>query len=237
MRSLPKSAEQNLTSRQSSSRNKERTDDEPMGTQRNGHLAAALAIYTYGAIFLAFVLTGLFVYLRFAFGNAPLQQFYTPIYLRTTIASQLGKDRKDKYKMLFISSVEAGPKPALEPDVAPSSTEQPGSKPFPLVPSQAALRAGYDALSLGPETSYFDSRLRDYLRQSVYSDNSLWSIYERPVLLGFLTLLIQLPFSIRKDIKRRLQMKYGRLLKGPVMLTPAEFNQQNLLSMRKRRFG
>jgi len=30
------------------------------------------AIYTYGAVFFAVILTGLFVYLRFTFGNTPL---------------------------------------------------------------------------------------------------------------------------------------------------------------------
>ena len=40
-------------------------------------------IYSYGAVFLALVLTGCFVYLRFNFGQTPLQQFYTPIYARS----------------------------------------------------------------------------------------------------------------------------------------------------------
>jgi hypothetical protein len=39
-------------------------------------------IYSYGAVFLALVLTGFFVYLRFSFGQLPLQQYYTPIYVR-----------------------------------------------------------------------------------------------------------------------------------------------------------
>ena len=38
-------------------------------------------IYSYGAVFLA-VLTGFFVYLRCSFGQLPLQQYYTPIYVR-----------------------------------------------------------------------------------------------------------------------------------------------------------
>ena len=37
-------------------------------------------IYTYGAVFFALILTGMFVYLRFSRGQTPLQQFYTPIY-------------------------------------------------------------------------------------------------------------------------------------------------------------
>ncbi len=58
-------------------------------------------IYTYGAMFLAIVLTGAFLYMRFAFAMTPLQQFYTPIYVRTSLAAELGKTRKDKYRMLF----------------------------------------------------------------------------------------------------------------------------------------
>ena len=39
-------------------------------------------IYTYGAIFLACIAAGLFVYLRFSFALTPLQQFYLPYYLK-----------------------------------------------------------------------------------------------------------------------------------------------------------
>ena len=42
-------------------------------------------IYTFGAVFFAVVLTGLFVYLHFAFVLTPLQQFDLPIYIKTTI--------------------------------------------------------------------------------------------------------------------------------------------------------
>ena len=38
-------------------------------------------IYTYGAVFMALVLTGFFLYCRFTFGNSPLQRFYTPTYI------------------------------------------------------------------------------------------------------------------------------------------------------------
>ncbi len=49
------------------------------------------AIYTYGAMFFAVILTGLFVYLRFTFGNSPLQRFYTPIYIRSSVAAGVGR--------------------------------------------------------------------------------------------------------------------------------------------------
>src|ERR1035441_7430618 len=46
-------------------------------------------IYTYGAAFMALVLTGLFLYCRFAFGSSPLQRFYTPIYIRSSVGGGL----------------------------------------------------------------------------------------------------------------------------------------------------
>ena len=43
-------------------------------------------LYTFGAIFLALVATGLFVYVRFQFGLSPLERYYLPYYLRTELA-------------------------------------------------------------------------------------------------------------------------------------------------------
>jgi hypothetical protein len=50
-------------------------------------------IYTFGAVFLALILTGLFVYLRFAFALSPLEQFYLPLYIKTK-AGQYGRWRE-----------------------------------------------------------------------------------------------------------------------------------------------
>jgi hypothetical protein len=181
-------------------------------------------IYTYGAIFVAFILTGLFVYCRFAISETPLQQFYTPIYLRSSLASQLGKTRKDKYRMLFAAGTNVSAKTVAESDVTAGLTQQAGSKAIPLSLTDAARRQGYTLLYRGTETSYFDIPLHEYLRQGIYGGNGLWDIYEQPLLFGVLALLAQLPFSIRKDMKRRRELKYGRRLKGPVMLTPKQFN-------------
>ena len=48
-------------------------------------------IYTYGAVFFALILTGMFVYLRFSRGQTPLQQFYTPIYARSAAGGAFNK--------------------------------------------------------------------------------------------------------------------------------------------------
>src|ERR1700686_121590 len=46
-------------------------------------------IYTYGAVFMALVLTGVFLYCRFTFGNTPLQKFHTPTYIRSRVAGAI----------------------------------------------------------------------------------------------------------------------------------------------------
>ena len=45
-------------------------------------------IYTYGAVFMALVLTGLFLYCRFTFGNSPLKAVLTTIYIRSSVQEQ-----------------------------------------------------------------------------------------------------------------------------------------------------
>jgi RecA/RadA recombinase len=180
-------------------------------------------IYTYGALFLALVLTACFIYVRFDYGQTQLQQFYTPIYAKTALGAAI--DKKDKYQLLYVGD---GTKPgqlAVGSDVQAGTTPAPGGKHIALAISSVALGRGQRTLYRGPEQQYLDKGLHDYLKSTVFQDDNLRDIYEVPLLFGLLSLLGQLPFSIAKDIKRRKQMKYGRVLKGPVMLTPKEFNE------------
>ncbi len=65
-----------------------------------------------------------------------------------------------------------------------------------------------------------------YLRSAVYGGDGLFDLYKLPLLFGLLSLVIQLPFSIAKDVRRRKALRYGRRLKGPEMMTPREFNDR-----------
>lgn len=180
-------------------------------------------IYTYGAIFFSLVITGLCVYLHFAYAMTPLQRFYLPYYLRTGIAGMMHKT--DKYQLLSIGDAEKHMRAATESDVQEGSTPSPEGKPIPLELSVKARQSGALFLYCQPKTEYLNKPLHDYFERSVYDGESLWAIFRLPVLFGIAALLLQLPFSIRKDIKRRKQMKYGRRLKGPVLVSPREFNK------------
>jgi type IV secretory pathway TraG/TraD family ATPase VirD4 len=180
-------------------------------------------IYTYGAIFLALILTGAFVYLRFSYGQTPLQQFYTPTYARSAAGGAFNK--KDKYQLLYVGNGATGARLATEADVQAGTTAAPDNKSIPLALSSQATAQGFHVLYRGPEQTLVDAPLHAYLRSAVFGGDQLRDIYELPLLFGLLSLLAQLPVAIRKDIRRRKELKYGRRLKGPVLLTPKEFNK------------
>ena len=183
-------------------------------------------IYTYGAVFMTVVLTGLFLYCRFSFGNSPLQRFYKPTYIRASLAGAMGTSRRDNYRMLMLGARGIPPRLATNADVTDGETPQPGDKPIPLALSQSALERGYILLYRAPQQSYIDARLSAYFRSAIYDGDNLFDLYKFPLLFGLASLLIQIPFSISNDVRRRKALRYGRRLKGPEMMTPREFNSR-----------
>jgi RecA/RadA recombinase len=180
-------------------------------------------IYTVGAVLVALILTGWFVYMRFAFALSPLEQFYLPLYIRTSIAPSLRSS--GKYQILFMSDRQRHTWYAREADVMAGSTPQGNAKPIPLALSDSARQQGMIYLYRSAPIIYENSALGSYLRQQVYAGASMVDLFEWPFIFGALALIGQLPFSIPKDIRRRKQMKYGRRLRGPILVAPRQFNQ------------
>src|ERR1700680_4773127 len=148
-------------------------------------------IYTYGAVFMAVVLTGLFLYCRFSFGNNSLQRFYTPIYIRSSVAGAIGATRRDNYRMLMMGARGIPPRLATNGDVTDGKTPEPGGKPIPVALSQPALQHGYVLFYLGPQQSYIDALLNAYLKSAIYGGNSLFDLYKLPLLFGLVSLVVQ----------------------------------------------
>jgi hypothetical protein len=180
-------------------------------------------IYTYGAVFFALILTGIFVYLRFSKGQTPLQQFYTPIYARSAVGGAFNK--RDKYQLLYVGDGARAARLATEEDVQAGTTAAPNGKPITLALSTQTAAQGIHVLYRGPEQTFVDGPLHAYLRGAVFGGDQFRDIYKLPLLFGFLSLLAQLPFSIRKDIRRRKELKYGRRLQR---MTPAQDPDQPL---------
>jgi hypothetical protein len=64
-----------------------------------------------------------------------------------------------------------------------------------------------------------------YLRGVVFNDESLLGFFQPPVVGGGILFLVLLPIVTFKDVQRQKELKYGRRLKGPEMLTPKQFNK------------
>jgi hypothetical protein len=180
--------------------------------------------YTYGAIFIAIVLCGFFCYLRFQFGLSPLQRYYLPYSIRTWASGW--RQPTGQYQLLYVTGPDRQPRVTLDADVEVGTTPQPGQRPLPLKLSDAAQAGGYTSLYREPARAYQNRALGLFLHRWIYGGVEVTSYFEAPVLYGLLALLIQLPFSLRKDIVRRKQLRYGRRLKGPILVGPKEFTKQ-----------
>jgi type IV secretory pathway TraG/TraD family ATPase VirD4 len=180
-------------------------------------------IYSYGGAFIALVLTFFFLYFYTVFAMTPLQRWYLPLYVRTGVVGMVRK--ADTYQILAVADVHLQTRPATEADVENGSTPQPNHSPLPLALSPAARAAGLVFLYRGPKVAYLNGPLHDYLQRFDYDGHTFAGVFRWPLLGGAATLVILLLFSVRKDVERLKQMKYGRLLKGPVLVLPKGFNQ------------
>ncbi|HEY5215189.1 MAG TPA: type IV secretion system DNA-binding domain-containing protein [Acidobacteriaceae bacterium] len=180
-------------------------------------------IYTYGTIFLAVVVmfVGVCVRIRLA---TPLQRYYLPFYERTSTIGAFSPTHRSGYRILFLSGRGIAPRPALNADVVLGRTQESGGTSIPLALSEEAQQHGGTLLLRGPQRSYVDARLSAYLRAVVYGV-SVSGFFGPPVLCGALAFMLLLPFAAMKDVQRQKQLKYGRRLRGPEMLTPRQFNK------------
>jgi type IV secretory pathway TraG/TraD family ATPase VirD4 len=180
-------------------------------------------LYTLGAFFLACVATGFLVYLRFQFGLQPLQRYYLPYYLRSITAGLAHP--VSKYELLYVSDGETPGRPALEADVQPGSTIQFAGKPLPLMVTPGASEHGAYFLNREAPRDYQNKVLHAWIAHWIYEDASLYDLFKMQLYFGLAAFILQLPFSIRKDIGRIKQLRYGRRLKGPVLLNAKEFTK------------
>jgi type IV secretory pathway TraG/TraD family ATPase VirD4 len=180
-------------------------------------------LYTLGAFFLACVATGFFIYLRFQFGLEPLQRYYLPYYLRSETAGIAHPI--SKYQMLYVSDGEKPGRVALEADVQPGATIQFAGNNLPLMVTPEASEHGAYFLRREAPRDYRNKVLHTWLSHWIYADASLYDLFKMQLLFGLIAFVLQLPASIAKDVKRIRQLRYGRRLKGPVLLSAKEFTK------------
>jgi hypothetical protein len=180
-------------------------------------------VYAFGTVLVSVFVTCICIYLHLAFAMTPLQRYYLSCYAETGF---LGTMRPSNlYQLVTVADRQHHARPVTEADVQPGSTPQAIGKPIPLALSAAAHASGVVFLYRGNKISYQNRPLHEYLKRFVYEDNGFLTLFRVPLLSGLAVFLFQLPFAARKDVQRLKEMKYGRLLKGPVLVSPKGFNR------------
>jgi hypothetical protein len=180
-------------------------------------------VYAFGAVLLSILAAIFCIYLHMAFVMTPLQRYYLPCYIETNILGTMHP--RSSYELITVADGQHRTRPVTEMDVQPGSTPQPVGKPIPLSLSQTARAAGIVTLYRGRKTEYMNRPLHAYLQGFVYDGDTVPALFRVPLLSGLAVFLFQLPFAVRKDIRRLKQMKYGRVLKGPLLVSPKNFNR------------
>ncbi len=176
-------------------------------------------LHTLGALSLTILATVLLILIRFEFGFTLLERYYFASYLRSGIAHPASS-----YPMLYVTDGKSTHRPALEADVQAGTTPQLRGKPLPL--SLAPSGCGMCRLSREPLRPHSNSALHAWLARWIFANVPLHRLFNVELAFGAIAFLVQLPFSIQKDIQRIKQLRYGRRLKGPNLVSAKEFSKQ-----------
>jgi type IV secretory pathway TraG/TraD family ATPase VirD4 len=180
-------------------------------------------VYTLGAFIFASILAGLFIYIRFQYGLSPLQRYYLPYYLRTETAGLTHP--VSQYQLLYVSDGKKAGRAALNGDVQPGSTPQFGGKPLPLMLTADAAKHGAFYLMRENLRNYQNKALHAWIARWIYQDVPIYKLFTMQLVFGVVAFALQLPFSIPRDIRRIKDLRYGRRLKGPVLVNGKQFTK------------
>jgi hypothetical protein len=181
-------------------------------------------ILSYTAVASALLCTCLFIWQRLAVSMTPLQRSYITEYIRSNVGSTF--KARQSYRLLYLGGAKRPPRLALPVDFVAGQTTLPDGKVVSIALSDLAVLQGYRWFYRAPEQKLADIALHRWLRLTVYEDESVLRLFAVSLIEGANCLAVMLWFAVPYDIRRFKQMKYGRILRGPQLLSPQEFNRQ-----------
>jgi len=175
-------------------------------------------LYTLGAFFLACVATGFFIYLRFQFGLQPLQTLLPAYYLRSeTAALRIHQQIRDAVCLGRRNTGRA----ALE--AMCSRALRAVWRKGVALDTKPGNRSPWHLTSHARGTTNYQNKVIHAWMRTGYTGCFALQPFQDAASVGLAAFVLQLPFSIHKDIGRIKQLRYGRRLKGPVLVNAKEF--------------
>jgi type IV secretory pathway TraG/TraD family ATPase VirD4 len=180
-------------------------------------------IMSYSALAMGLLCTLFFLWEHLNFSMSPLEQSYITEYVTSQAGSAF--NAHENYRLVYLAGPKVKPRIALSVDLTDGRTKLPNGKTVPIGLSDLAAEQGYRWFYRAPAQKLADGAMHRWLSGAVYDGKGLLELFRVSLIEGGVCLAAMLFFAIPKDLKRFRQMKYGRVLRGPIMLTPAEFNK------------
>jgi hypothetical protein len=188
-------------------------------------------VMSYSAVAAAILCTCFFIWQRLHFTLSPVQQSYITEYIRSQVGAKF--NAHENYRLIYLGGVKARPRLALPVDITAGKTTLPDGRTLPVALAPLPTSQGYGWFFRAPARKFYDASMHRWLRDAVYGGKGVLELFELSLIEGAVCLAVMLWFSVPKDIKRFRMLKYGRVLRGPVMMTPTEFNDAQRATERR----
>jgi type IV secretory pathway TraG/TraD family ATPase VirD4 len=179
-------------------------------------------LYTYGTLILTIPIA-----FTLLFGMYMMKPFLARNYTGSFIKSAAGAEfnMHGSYRLIYLGGGKRAPRVAVPGDFAPGSMTLPGGKQISVGLSPVAKAQGYTTVFRGEARKFADSTIHLWLQSTIFGGDDVLSSYGPALIETGVVVVFMLCFAVPWDFKRGKRMKYGRLLRGPVMHTPKEFNK------------
>lgn len=148
----------------------------------------------------------------------PLQTHYFSAYV-----SSIANSGKGRYSLLFVRYPD-GWRMAQNKDVVSAAVSRDPARTGLFALSDEARRTGGNALEWRFFPELENVTAAQWLRQGIYDNRGAWDFVRWPVLTGVVFVTLLLAWIIRRDRKAKPEAKEGRILRGPHLVTRAQFN-------------
>jgi hypothetical protein len=175
---------------------------------------------TYGAVLLAMVFFGAGMWWQYTRDWSFVERFYLPVYAKTWVRGKMSKQNQTRYALIDIVNKKGQHRMALDGEVKPFQNAD-GTKAFVL--TAAAIKDGF-VKPVWDAGFFNDMQLHAFLGHWIYGDQTPWDYVKYPASGSLGVLALALIVAAPKDRKRALLYKHGRRLRGPEMVTTAQFN-------------
>jgi hypothetical protein len=150
------------------------------------------------------------------------ERLYLPDYLKSGMLGRGSAAASSKYTLLEAVIGKGQQRLVLDNEIerVPDNDGRPGYRL-----TEEGVRDGISRLTW--VTGVFrDRTLHHVMSEAVYANHEAWEFYQKPVYATVAFFALALFVGIPKDRARRMIWKHGRRLRGPELVTTAEFNSK-----------